>query len=185
VLSKALAVAAVLAIGALIAFAVGLLLHFLAAALAGVSPGNPVAGEGLRALLESLLFGYPVLLERALIGLAVAIILRSQLAGVVVGILLYIGEGIVVQVLLVLTLLARGFDNVFAFEPIGPEWFQYLPFTIGNSLLSAGEPSAGGGFEELLLRQPPVEHALVGLLIYSLIALVAAVVVVRRMQVTA
>jgi ABC-type transport system involved in multi-copper enzyme maturation permease subunit len=184
VLSKAVALAGVLAIGALIAFAVGMLLHFISAALAGVSTGSPVEGDGVRELVEALLFGYPVLLERALIGFAVAIVLRSQLAGVVVGILLYIGEGILVQVLLVITLLSRGMAGVVNMQPIGPEWYQYLPFTIGDSLLAAGQTAVGGGLEDLLLRHPPVEHALLGMLVYSIVALGGAALVVRRMEIT-
>ena len=46
-------------------------------------------------------------LERAAIGFAVAVLLRSQLAGVVVGIVLYIGESIVTSILLAISIGSR------------------------------------------------------------------------------
>lgn len=187
VLAKAAALAGVLAIGMLIAFAAGIVFNFMAASLAGMSTGNPLAGDGPYELVKSLVLGYPVLLQRALIGFAVAIVLRSQLAGVVVGILLFIGEGILVTLMVAVTLAARGFGGLFGGEPIGPEWFQYLPFTVGDSVLvpEPGTLSGGGGFEDLFLRPVPLEVAFVAVVLYAFVSLALAVVVVERKEITA
>ena len=42
-----------------------------------------------------------MVLERAALGFAVAVVLRSQLAGAVVGVVLYVGEGILTTILTV------------------------------------------------------------------------------------
>ena len=186
VVAKALALAGVLAIGVLVAFAAGILFNYVAAAIARTDPGNPITGDGLAELGRSLLLGYPVVLERALIGFAVAIVLRSQLAGVVVGILLYIGEGILVTIMVTISVISRGLGGVFGAEPFGPEWFQYLPFTIGDSVLAADQgASIGGGLEDLLLRNVPLEQALVGVFIYGLLAVAGAALFVERAEITA
>lgn len=186
VLAKAIALAGVLVIGVAIAFAAGIVLTFVAAALAGVHTGSPLEGDGVAELLRSVGLGYPVLLERALIGFSVAMILRSQLAGVVVGILLYIGESILVTVMVLVELSRRGVGGILGGAQFGPEWYQYLPFTIGDSVIAA-DPGAGGGggFEDLLLRPVPLEIALLGVAVYALVALVAAVIFVERSEITA
>jgi ABC-type transport system involved in multi-copper enzyme maturation permease subunit len=189
VIAKALALAGILAIGVVIAFAAGMAFNLIAAAMAGVDAGNPLADDGPAELGRALLLGYPVVLERAFIGFAVAMVLRSQLAGVVIGILLYIGEGILVTLLLIVTLAARGLGGLGGLlggDPIGPEWFQYLPFTIGDSVLTP-DPGAvpGGGLEDLILRQVPLEQALIGVFLYGALSLVVAAVFVERAEITA
>ena len=68
------------------------------------------------------------------IGFAVAVLLRSQLAGVVVGIVLYLGEALVADDP------DRAHDSSAGSAVAGrqaasadrTQWFQYLPFTIGG-----------------------------------------------------
>lgn len=186
VFAKAAALAGVLAIGVVIAFAAGILLNYMAAALAGANAGNPIAGEGLTELGRSVVLGYPVVLERALIGFAVAIVLRSQLAGVVVGILLYLGEGILVSIMAAISLASRGLGGAIGGERFGPEWYQYLPFTIGDSVLSQ-DPTGGlgPGFEALVPRQVPLEVALLGVVLYAVVSVVTAALFVERAEITA
>jgi hypothetical protein len=184
---KGVALAIIFAIGVLIAYAAGILMIFAAAALAGISAGNPFSAAGLRQLTDSLVLGYPVLIERAAIGFAVAVLLKSQLAGVVVGIALYIGESILAGIMLVISFAGRftpgeGMD----LSPVGPDWYQYLPFSIGDSVLTAVVPSsATGGLEEMIQRPVPLEQAFVGVLIYLAVAIVVSVVAVQRQEINA
>jgi ABC-type transport system involved in multi-copper enzyme maturation permease subunit len=184
VLAKAAAVGIALAVGVLVAYAAGIALTYLAAAISGSSVGNPLSGDSPRRLIDSLLLGFPVLAERAAIGFAVATVLRSQLAGVVVGIVLYIGESILTSVLVGLALFGGG---SFEFEPFGPEWYQFLPFSIGDSVLGAATGSTGAdpGFEDVVLRPVPLEMALAGVLIYLVVALGVSALLVRRAEITA
>jgi ABC-type transport system involved in multi-copper enzyme maturation permease subunit len=188
VLAKAAALAIVLAIGVVIAYVVGIVLVFAAAALSGTSAGNPVGGGSLEQLVESFALGYPVLLERAAIAFAVAILLRSQLAGIVIGIVLYIGEGIAAAILFAVSFGAR-FGSGSGFEPVGPEWYQYLPFSVGDSVLAEigpeQLPGGGGGFEDLLLRPVPFEVAVASVAVYGIVAIAIAVYAVWRAEIAA
>jgi hypothetical protein len=177
VLAQAAALAIVLVIGAIIVYAAGIVLTFVAGVLAGVSVGNPLAGNNLPRLLESFGFGLPVLLERAAIGFAVAIVLRSQVAGIIVGILLFVGETILRGILLALSFGSRfgsGQEPEDVLSGIGPEWHQYLPFSIGDSVISRTDPT------DVLMRPVPTEVALIVVLLYLLLALAASVLIVRR-----
>ena len=187
ILAKAAGLAIVFAIGVLIAFALGMLLVYLAAAVRGVSVGNPLSADSLDRLFDSLLFGYPVLLQRAAIGFAVAVVLKSQLAGVIVGIVLYIGEGILGAIMLAIALAGRFSGGSFDLEPIGPEWYQYLPFGIGDNVLLGINPTGSleGGLEGLLLRPVPFEQAIVGVLLYLLAALVLSSIALHRQEISA
>jgi hypothetical protein len=186
VIAKALALGLVILVGAVVAFAVGMLLTFVAAALAGGDARNPFSGQGLGDLVESLGFGIPVIAQRAAIGFSVAVILRSQLAGVIAGILLYIGEAILSIILITTTLPSRfetGPDGGFP-EPFGPEWFQFLPFSIGDSVLAAA-PGVNPDMEGILLSPVPLALALGVTGLYLLVALVLAALAVERAEITA
>lgn len=186
VLAKAAGVAAMLILGVLIAYAVGIGLVYLAAALSGQRAGDPISGRGVPELLESLALGYPVLLERAAIAFAVATLLRSQLAGIVLGIVLYIGEGILTTILLGLALAARSDGSPFRGGPLGPEWYQYLPFSIGGSVLTRiSDGGAEGGFQALFLRPVPVNVALAAVALYLVVALAISVISVWRAEIAA
>ncbi len=191
ILAKAAGLAIIFAIGLVIAFAVGVVLVFVAGALRGLEVGNPLGPTATRNLIDSLVLGYPVLLERAALGFAVAVVLQSQLAGAIVGIVLYIGEGILAGIMVVATLFGRfgsGFDpRQQGFEPIGPEWYQFLPFGIGdNVLLVRGTgTSVEGALEDLFLRPVPPEQAFVGVLLYLVAALAVSVAAIQRQEIKA
>jgi hypothetical protein len=187
VIAKAVALGLVFLLGVIIAFAVGILLVFVAAGLAGIDPRNPLSRQGAGDLLESFALGFPVLVQRAAIGFAVAVILRSQLAGVIAGILLYIGEAIL-SLILITTTFAGRFG---AFDPdggmpqsIGPEWFQYLPFSIGDSVLAAA-PGVGPDLESAFLVSVPLGIALAVTGLYLLVALALSALSVERAEITA
>jgi hypothetical protein len=192
-LAKAAALAILLAIAALIVFAVGILLVYVTGFLFGISVSNPLRGRGLQDLAENLILGYPVLLQRAALGFAVAVLLRSQLAGAVIGIALYVGEAFLTTILTGITL-AGQLGNVFGesgFQPIGPEWYQFLPISIGGNVLSAlpgasaaASAAGGGGFGQFLLKPVPLELAIPAVLIYLIAAVGIAIVALNRQEIT-
>ena len=70
--------------------------------------------------------------ERAAIGFAVAMLTRSQLAGVVVGIVLFLGEQYPPAILRAIDVRRRWSRPS---QVAGPQWYQFLPFSIGDSVL--------------------------------------------------
>jgi ABC-type transport system involved in multi-copper enzyme maturation permease subunit len=193
-LAKGVALAILLAISTLIVFALGIVFVYIAAAIAGVPVASPLRGKGLQDLAENIILGYPVLLQRAAIGLAVAVVLRSQLAGAVVGIVLFLGEAVITQILTVLSLGSSlsGGDFQGAFQPIGPEWYQFLPISIGGNVLDAlpgagsslGGGSGTGGLEGILLRPVPFEIAFPLVFVYLAVAVLIGVLALQRQEIT-
>jgi ABC-type transport system involved in multi-copper enzyme maturation permease subunit len=188
-LGKAAGTAIVLAVGALIIFFFAMVMTYLTAFTNGIPVSNPLRGNGLFDLAANLGLGYLVVLERAALGFAVAVVLRSQLAGAVVGIVLYLGEGIITTFLTIAAFgrnLGRG-DFGSGLQIVGPEWFQYLPMTVGNQVLNAAPGIAGnvgtGGVEGLFLRPVPLEQALPALLIYLTVAIVLSIVALNRQEI--
>jgi hypothetical protein len=193
-LAKGIALAILLAISTLIVFALGIVFVYIAAAIAGVPVASPLRGNGLQDLAENILLGYPVLLQRAAIGLAVAVVLRSQLAGAVVGIVLFLGEAVITQILTVLSF-SSSFTNgglEGGFQPIGPEWYQFLPISLGGNVLDAlpgagsslGGGSGTGGLEGILLRPVPFEIAFPLVFVYLGIAVLIGVLALQRQEIT-
>jgi ABC-type transport system involved in multi-copper enzyme maturation permease subunit len=191
-LAKAAALAIVLAVAVLIMFGVGLVLAYVTGALYGVPVSNPLRGRGLQDLFDNLVLGYPVLLERAALGFAVAVILRSQLAGAVIAIILFLGESILKTILTGLTLagmITNGFEPGgagFDFQQPGPEWYQFLPISVGDYVVGAAPgttASLGGGLEQFLLKPVPLEQALTAVVIYGVIAMVLAVIAINRQEI--
>lgn len=181
VLLKFVAIGFVLLIGVLIAYLVGLLLTYLAASLAGVQPGNLLTRNRLDELARSLYLGFPVLVERAAIGFAVAVLLRSQLAGVIVGIVLYIGESILAAVLIGIAIAEQGFSG---FDQLGTQWFQFLPFSIGDSVLAETTGIGGRDLTSLVLSPIPLVTALLVTGVYLVVSLGAALLAAERSEIT-
>ena len=178
---KFLGLAIACTVGVLIAYAAGIALTFLGAALAGSSAGDPLAGEGTATLVRSLVFGTFVLLQRAAIGFAVAVLLRSQVAGVVVGIVLYIGESILSTVLVAISFGGSAFRSL---ETHDSQWFQFLPFSIGDSVLSAAtSSSASGDLSRMLLEPVALGAAAFAVGVYLVGALVVAMVATERAEI--
>lgn len=183
VLAKALGVAIFLLIGTLIAYAVGIALTLLAAGLAGADTGSPLRGDASGTLLRSLGYGYLVLIERAAIGFGVAMLLRSQLAGIVIGIVLYIGEQILVGILTGLAL--SGQFSGSGVERLSTQWYQFLPFTIGGSVLSAAVTSTPQQVSDVLLSPVSFGLAVATTLIYVVGALLISLLVTERAEINA
>jgi ABC-type transport system involved in multi-copper enzyme maturation permease subunit len=195
ILSKAAAIALVLGIGVLLVFGFAFLMTYVVALINNIPVANPFRGNGLADLVTTLAMGFLVVLERAALGFAVAVVLRSQLAGAVVGVVLFVGEMILTTFLTFLGLV----NSVGDFEPgdgpgaagfqiLGPEWYQYLPVSIGNQVLSHAPGTStsigGGGIEGFFLRPVPLEQAVPGLLIYMGVAMLLAVIALNRQEIT-
>ena len=180
VLAKAMGIAIVLVIGVLVAYAAGIVFTFGAASLASVSAGSPLGTTGTETLWMSLVLGTFVLLQRAAIGYAVAVLTRSQVAGVVVGIILFLGESILATILTVMSI-GRGFSGGLAQRET--QWYQYLPFSIGDSVLSAAASSLPGDLSEALLRPVPLEQAVLGTAAYLVGALAIAALATERAEI--
>jgi len=189
-LAKAAALAIVLALAMLIVFALGIALTYVQGVMAGVSVASPMRGRGLFDLLDWLVLGFPVLLQRAALGFAVAVLMRSQLAGAVVGIVLFLGESLLTTVLTVVAFTSRGLDpgeDFGNFQPLDPQWFQFLPISVGGNVLSAlpggGGLTGEGGLQNLLIRPVPVETALLAVVIYLVAAMAVAVFALNRQEI--
>ncbi|CAN5694182.1 hypothetical protein BH24CHL5_BH24CHL5_08280 [soil metagenome] len=189
-LAKAAALAIVLAIATVLIYLVGIVLAFVAGMLFNLPVESPLRGRGLQDLVDNLLLGYPVLLERASLGFAVAVVLRSQLAGAVVGIVFFLGESILKFTLLGATLAGRAGDFIGSggsIELIGPEWYQFLPVGVGDYVIGAA-PGGSGGLtniiEQFLIRPVPLPLALLSVAIYLVSAMTVAIVVLNRQEIT-
>jgi ABC-type transport system involved in multi-copper enzyme maturation permease subunit len=186
-LTKFAAIVLFVFLGVVVAFVVGILLTYVVAAMQGISAGSPFAGSAPNDLLRSFAFGMPVIIERVAIGFAVAVVLRSQIAGIVAGIVLQIGEGLI-QVIILATTFASQAAQTGTLAPIGPEWFQFLPFAIGDAVLAEAPGVGGGGGDGpgpgLLLRDVPLDTALIVTAIYLVAALLISVIRVERSEIT-
>jgi hypothetical protein len=180
VLAKALGIGIMLVLGALIAYAAGVLLTLVSGQLAGVSAGSPLGGVGTETLWKSIALGTFVLLERASIGYAVAVLTRSQVAGVVVGIILYLGESILATILTVMTIGRSGFADAVQHDT---QWFQYLPFGIGDSVMDAAASALPTDISSALLRPVALEPALVTTGVYLVVALAIAALATERAEI--
>ena len=180
VLAKYVGVAIACAIGVVIAYTVGVVLTMLSASLAGGSAGDPFAGGGGATMLRSVGYGTFVLLERAAIGFAVAMLMRSQVAGVVVGIVLYLGESILSTILVVINLRGEGLARL---QVQDTQWFQFLPFSIGDSVLSAAAPSIGNDVSSMLLQPVSLGVAVAATAVYLVLALGVAMVATERAEI--
>ncbi len=178
VLAKAIGLGIVLSLGVLLAYAAGMALSALASAMIGTGLGAPFGEQGTRSLAASLVLGTYVLCQRAAIGFAVAMVLRSQLAGVVVGIVLYIAEPILSGILF---LLAMGGNLRSGTMPTDVQWHQFLPFSIGDAILEEVATVAPGG---LSLPAVPLGVALAAVTAYLGLALAIGMVSLRRAQVS-
>jgi ABC-type transport system involved in multi-copper enzyme maturation permease subunit len=117
------AIAIMVGLGLVVAFAIGVVVAVVAAGIAGV----PTAGLGDAATLgqipEFLARGWLAIVEAGALGFAIATLARSQLAGIGVGIAVYFGEQ---------------FASIFL-----PDIVKYLPFNAAQAVVAT---PAGGGF---------------------------------------
>lgn len=188
-MAKFIALAITLAIATLIMFAACFVFIIMQSVVYGIPIASPFRGSGATDLLVWIVVGFPVLLQRAAIGFAVAAIFRSQLAGAVVGIVLFLVEAVVTTILTVLTFgssLTDGLGSGTGLQPVGPEWFQFLPISIGGNVFGALPGASGigsGDVSSLLLNPVPFAIAMAGVLIYLVAAIAIALIALRRQEI--
>jgi len=192
-MAKFIALAITLAIALLITFAAGFVFTFLQSLIYDIPMASPLRADGLQDLVVWIVVGFPVLLQRAAIGFAVAAIFRSQLAGAVVGIVLFLVESVLTTILTLLSATSGlgqgGFDGGGlgnGIQPVGPEWFQFLPVTIGGDVLGA-LPGGGGlnstDLSSIFLKPVPFPAAIACVFVYLIVALAIALFALRRQEI--
>jgi ABC-2 type transport system permease protein len=180
-IAKAVGLAIMLALGAIVAYVCGVVFLLLAAGAAGLPVGDAFSMSTLRDLLKSVGLGLTVLLERAAIGFAVAVVLRSQMAGIVTGIVLYVAEPILGAIAGAITTVNR-FTS--PFRAADPEWNQFLPFSIGNSVLAEGSATLlTAGPAQFITPVVKIELALPVVLIYLVGAVAFSALVMHRQEI--
>lgn len=181
-LAKAAGLAIMLVLGAIVAYACGVVFLLLAAGTAGLPVGDAFSVGTLRDLLKSVGLGLTVLLERAAIGFAVAVLLRSQVAGIVTGIVLYVAEPILGAIASAVTTINR-FSGTFG-RAADPEWNQFLPFSIGNSVLAEGSTTLlTAGPAQFITPAVKIELALPVVLLYLAAAVAFAALIMHRQEI--
>jgi len=116
-------IGAMVGVGLLIAFAIGIVVAIIAAGLAGVSTAGVSDGATLGTLPQLLARGWLAMVEAGSLGFAIATLARSQLAGIGVGIAVYFGEQ---------------FASIFL-----PDIVKYMPFNAAAAVVRTS--TAGGG----------------------------------------
>lgn len=149
-------------IGMLVAFAVGVLLAFLGAKLAGISTDGIGDTSIFGNLPEQFLRGWVGLIEVGAIGFTIATLARSQLAGVGAGIGIYFAEM---------------FAGAFL-----PDIVKYLPFNAANSLIQTDAAVGGGSNRSLAVLDP--NTALVVVVVWIVIGLVVTAVFTERAEIS-
>jgi hypothetical protein len=159
------AVAVVIAVGLLCAFAIGVVAAIIGATLAGVSTSGLTDATTLGQLPEEFARGGLAIIEEGALGFAIATLARSQLAGIGAGIALYFGET---------------FAGIFL-----PDIVKYLPFNVASEAVATG--SRGGAFGGDSANAVPAldaNTALALVVVWLVGALLVAAVFTERSEIT-
>ncbi len=165
-LTSYVSIAAMIGVGLLLTFAVGIVAAILGAHLANVSTSGIGDSATLQALPGRLLRGWFVVVEEGALGFTIATLARSQLAGIGVGIGFYFGET---------------FAGVFL-----PGVVKYLPFSVANAALATPSTGAapGGGFGEVAASALPADQALLLVGVWLVGALIVAAFFADRAEIS-
>ena len=152
------AVAILVGIGFVVAFAFGVLMAVLGAGIAGIGTSGIGDSATLGRLPEKLGRGWLAISEEAALGFAIATIARSQLAGIGAGIAIYFGES---------------FATLFL-----PDIVKYMPFNAANAVVVTG--TNGGGFNGGGVARLQPDVALLVVVAWLVGALVVSSLVTER-----
>jgi ABC-2 type transport system permease protein len=158
------AITLVLGIGILVAFAAGAVAAVVAAGMADVDSAGATDPTTLATLPELLARTWLGVTEQAAIGFAIAMLARSQLAGIGAGLALYFG-----QIFL-------------AFVPVIQDILPYAPFNVASAVVGNIEGAGDGGFGES--TNIDSDQAVVLAVLYLFIALAVASWSLWRAQIT-
>ena len=158
------ALALMLGLGVLIAFGVGAVAAIIAAGIADADTSGATDADTLGSLPELLARTWLGVAEQAAVGFAIAMVLRSQLAGIGIGLFLYFA-GIIL-----------------AFVPVIQDILPYSPLNVGSAVVGAVEGTGGGGFGDNTSLDS--DQAVVLAVVYMVVALAIASLSLRRAQIT-
>ena len=162
-LSMFAAIALLIGIGLLVAFAAGVVVAVIGAGLAGVSTSGISDATALGTLPELLGRAWLAVVEEGAIGFAIATLARSQLAGIGAGIGIYFGEQ---------------FASIFL-----PDIVQWLPFDAASAVVAVSGEGFGGGGGQLLTRLDP-NTALLVVIAWLVGSLVVASLFTERAEIS-
>jgi ABC-2 type transport system permease protein len=160
------AIALMIGIGMVIAFAVGIAVAAVGATIAGVSTAGVSDSATLGTLPELLGKGWLAIVEEGALGFAIATLARSQLAGIGAGIAFFFGEQ---------------FASLFL-----PDVVKYLPFNAANAIVTTpgeGGFSGGGGGGPVGASLPP-DQALLVVIAWLVGALVVSTLFTERAEIS-
>ena len=158
-----LAIVIMLGLGMLLAFTIGAAAAVLAAEAAGVGSAGATDADTLAGLPELLARTWLGVSQQAAIGFAIAMLFRSQLAGIGAGLAFYFIEQFLVLV------------------PLADEVLPYFPFNVAGAVVATAD-EFGDGFGGLV---PLDSHtALLWSAGYLVVALAIAALSARRAQIT-
>lgn len=158
------AIAFVLALGLVLAMAVGVVAAVIGATLAGIPTDGVGDAATISALPEKLARGWLGIAEAGGIGFAIATFTRSQLAGIGVGIATYFGEQ---------------FSTIFF-----PDIVKYLPFHAAEAVIGVTPGFGDGGPGGPAPAQLTVDVALVVVIIWLIGAVAFSALVTQRAEIT-
>jgi hypothetical protein len=158
------AIAITLGIGVLAAFGVGSVIAVLAAQIAGTDAGAATDPDTLANIPELLGRTWLGVAEQAAIGFAIAMIFKSQLAGIGAGLAFYFAE------------------IFLALVPIANEVLPYFPFSVANAVVGTADGFGDGGFGSTTSLES--ETAIILAFVYLTVAVAIAAVAARRAQIT-
>lgn len=160
-------VAIVVAVGLLLAMAVGVGAAFVGASMAGISTAGVTDAATISTLPDKLVRGWLGMVGSAAIGFAIATLARSQLAGIGAGIATYFGEQ---------------FSTIFF-----PDIVKYLPFHAAEAAVNLTPPGGfgdGGPGDPGSAAQLPADVAVVVVVAWLIGALVLSALVTQRAEIT-
>jgi ABC-type transport system involved in multi-copper enzyme maturation permease subunit len=159
-----LAIALMIGIGVVVTFSVGVVLAIIAAGMVGLDTATATSTDTLASFPDLLVRTWLGVTVQAAIGFAVAMLFRSQLAGIAAGLALYFG-GIFL-----------------ALVPLANDVLPYFPFNVANAVVSSVEGVDNGGFGAN--QQIDSTTALVLAVAYLVGSLAVASLAARRAQIT-
>jgi hypothetical protein len=159
-----LAIAIVIGIGVLITFAVGALAAVAASEIAGIGSEGATDPDTLATLPDLLARTWLGVSQQAAIGFAIAMLFRSQLAGIGAGLAFYFAENLLLLVPLLRDVLAYG------------------PFSVAGAVVSTTDELSSSGFGSVPTLD--ADTAVVWSVGYLVLALVIASAAAWRAQIT-